>query len=212
VGHNQPTVAISRQRGSGGSFIGQRVAERLGRRYVDRDLLRVAAEYLKKEEPSAAETSPSFWGRIQQALALGAADGVYCAPSAMEVHEEDVFEMESRIIREIVDGQHTAVIVGRGAAQTLRQRPDVVTVFVHAPEQWRIERVQQVYRLPDREAARQMVLKSDRDRGRIIRTMADVDWTDVRAYDVAVNSAAVGFDTAVELIAAAVVARQGRAT
>lgn len=210
MGHNQPTVAISRQRGSGGSFIGQRVAERLGRRYIDRDLLRVAAEYLKKSEPTA-EASPSFWTRLQKALAMGAADGVYCAPSAMESYEEDVFEMESRIIREIVDGHHTAVIVGRGAAQTLRQRPDVVTVFVHAPEPWRVERVQQVYKLPDREAARQMVLKSDRDRGRIIKTMADVEWTDVRAYDVAVNSAAVGLEAAVDLIAAAVAARQGRA-
>jgi cytidylate kinase len=199
-------VAISRQRGSGGSFIGQRVAERLGRRYIDRDLLRVAAEYLKQNE-DLAEAAPSFWTRLQKALAFAAADGVYCAPSAMDEYEENVFEMESRIIKEIVDG-HTAVIVGRGTAQTLRQRPDVVTVFVHAPEPWRVERVQDVYKLPDPEAARQMVLKSDRDRGRIIRTMADVEWTDVRAYDIAVNTAAVGIDTAVDLIERAVLARQ----
>ena len=204
---NEPTVAISRQRGSGGSLIGRRVAERLGRRYIDRDLLRIAAEYLKKSEPAPEETAPSFWARLQQAVAFAAADGAYCAPSAMAVYEEDVFEMETRIIQEIVDG-HAAVIVGRGAAQTLRQRPDVVTVFVHAPEQWRVERVQQVYQLGDREAAREMVVKSDRDRGRIIRTMADVEWTDVRAYDIAVNTASVGFETAVDLIERAVMARQ----
>lgn len=207
MGQNAPIVAISRQRGSGGSFIGQRVAERLGRRYIDRDLLRVAAEYLKKNEDQA-EAPPSFWARLQQALAFAAADGVYCAPSAMDEYEENVFELESRIIQEIVDG-HTAVIVGRGAAQTLRQRPEVVTVFVHAPEPWRIDRVQQVYKLGDREAARQMVQKSDRDRGRRIRSLADVEWTDVRGYDIAVNTAAVDFDTAVDLIERAVIARQG---
>jgi len=207
VAQNAPTVAISRQRGSGGSFIGQRVAERLGRRYIDRDLLRVAAEYLKKHETAPTEAPPTFWARLQQALAFAAADGVYCAPSAMEVYAEDVFDMENRIIREIVDG-HTAVIVGRGAAQTLRARPDVVTVFVHAPEPWRIERVQQVYQIGDRETARQMVQKSDRERGKAIRTMADVEWTDVRAYDLALNSAAVGFDAAIDVIERAVAARQ----
>jgi cytidylate kinase len=189
-------------------LIGQRVAERLGRRYIDRDLLRVAAEYLKKTEETTDAAPPSFWARLQQALAFAAADGVYCAPSAMDEYEENVFEMESRIIQEIVGG-HTAVIVGRGAAQTLRQRPDVVTVFVHAPEPWRIERVQDVYKLGDREAARQLVQKSDRDRCRRIRSLADVEWTDVRGYDIAVNTAAVGFDTAVDLIERAVMARQG---
>jgi len=208
VGQQHPTVAISRQRGSGGSFIGQRVAERLGHRYVDRDLLRVAAEYLKKSEDAPSETPPSFWTRLQQALAFAAADGAYCAPSVMDVYEEGVFELENRIIHEIV-GAQTAVIVGRGAAQTLRQRPDVVTVFVHAPETWRVERVQQVYKLDDRDAARQMVQKSDRDRGRRIRTMADVEWTDVRGYDIAVNTAAVGFDTAIDLIERAVMGRPG---
>ena len=204
---HEPTVAISRQRGSGGSYIGRLVAERLGRRYIDRDLLRVAAQYLKTQEAPPAETPPSFWARLQRAVALGAADGVYCAPSAMAVYEEDVFEMENRLLREIVDG-HPAVIVGRGAAQTLSRRPDVVTVFVHAPDEWRTDRVQQVYQLTDRDAARQMVLKSDRDRSRAIRAMADIEWTDLRAYDLVVNSAAIDFDGAVDLIERAVTARR----
>ena len=87
---SEPTGAISRQRGSGGSYIGQLVAQRLGRHYIDRDLLRVAAEYLKKQEAPPAEASPSFWARLQRAVALGAADGVYCAPSAMAVYEEGI--------------------------------------------------------------------------------------------------------------------------
>jgi len=207
VEQDHPTVAISRQRGSGGSFIGQRVAERLGRRYIDRELLRVAAEYLKNCDAAAVRTPSSFWSLIERALALGAADGVYCAPSVMDDYEAEVFEVENKLLREIVDAR-AAVIVGRGAAQTLRHRPDVITVFVHAPEAWRIDRVQQVYSMGNRDAARQAVLKSDRDRGRMIRTVADLDWTDVRSYDLAVNSATMGFDAAVELIEAAVASRR----
>jgi CMP/dCMP kinase len=202
-----PTVAISRQRGSGGSLIGQRVAERLGRRYIDRELLRVAAEYLKKRDAAAVPAPASFWTLIERALALGAADGVYCAPCVMDDDEAGVFEVENKLLREIVEA-HAAVIVGRGAAQTLRQRADVITVFVHAPEPWRVDRVQQVYSIPNRDAARQVVQKSDRDRGRMIRSLADLDWTDVRSYDLAVNSAAMGLDAAVDLIAAAVASRR----
>jgi CMP/dCMP kinase len=199
-----PTVAISRQRGSGGSLIGQRVAERLGRRYIDRELLRVAAEYLKKRDAAAVPAPASFWTLIERALALGAANGVSCV---MDDDEAGVFEVENKLLREIVEA-HAAVIVGRGAAQTLRQRADVITVFVHAPESWRVDRVQQVYSIPNRDAARQVVLKSDRDRGRMIRSLADLDWTDVRSYDLAVNSAAMGLDAAVDLIAAAVASRR----
>jgi CMP/dCMP kinase len=202
-----PTVAISRHRGSGGSLIGQRVAERLGRRYIDRELLRVAAEYLKKRDAAAVPAPASFWTLIERALALGAADGVYCAPCVMDDDEAGVFEVENKLLREIVEA-HAAVIVGRGAAQTLRQRADVITVFVHAPESWRVDRVQQVYSIPNRDAARQVVQKSDRDRGRMIRSLADLDWTDVRSYDLAVNSAAMGLDAAVDLIAAAVASRR----
>jgi CMP/dCMP kinase len=115
--------------------------------------------------------------------------------------------VENKLLREIVEA-HAAVIVGRGAAQTLRQRADVITVFVHAPEPWRVDRVQQVYSIPNRDAARQVVQKSDRDRGRMIRSLADLDWTDVRSYDLAVNSAAMGLDAAVDLIAAAVASRR----
>jgi cytidylate kinase len=206
VEQNGPTVAISRQRGTGGSLIGQRVAEQLGRRYIDRDLLRVAAQYLKERDAAPAEPPSSFWALIERAFALGAADGVYCAPSVMDDYEADVFATETRLIQEIVDA-HAPVIVGRGAAQTLRQRPDVITVFVHAPEDWRVDRVQRVYQLASRDAARQAVLRSDRDRGRMIRSLANLEWTDVRCYDLAVNAATMGVDAVVDLIVHAVTAR-----
>ena len=58
------------------------------------------------------------------------------------MYEGELFEIEKKIIQEVVDGQiatEPTVIVG--AAQTLRGRACVLSVFLHAPEKWRIERL-----------------------------------------------------------------------
>ena len=96
--------------------------------------------------------------------------------------------------------EHTALIVGHGAAQVLRGRAGVLSVFLHAPESWRIDRVQHVYRLPDRRAAQQMVRDSDRDRARFIQEIGGVSWMDARAYDLTVNTAAIGFQATIDFI------------
>jgi len=195
------SIAISRQRGSGGSYIGRAVAERLGVRYFDREMLRVAAEYLSgPEHGSKEDEQPGGWfERFGAALSHASFDAGYVPPSPTALYEGELADLENRLIREIVD-DHIAVIVGRGAAQLLAARPGVVTVFVHAPVEWRVDRVRQVYTAGDRAAASRMVQQSDRDRTRFIRRVADVEWADPRCYDLAINSMALGFDAAVDLI------------
>ena len=114
------------------------------------------------------------------------------------------------MIEDIV-ADHVAVIVGRGAAQMLRGRPGVVTVFIHAPEQWRVTRVEQVYKTADRTQAARMVRESDQERTRFIRRVADVEWTDPRSYDLAINSMTLGFDAAVDLILRSATAKSSEA-
>jgi cytidylate kinase len=71
---------------------------------------------------------------------------------------------------------------------------------LHAPESWRVGRVQEVYRVNDRRAAEQMVQESDRSRARFIQTLGDVAWTDVRAYDLSLDTSSITIDGAVKLI------------
>jgi CMP/dCMP kinase len=88
----------------------------------------------------------------------------------------------------------------------------VLTVFVHAPEQWRVDRVQQVYKTADRAQASRMVRESDQERARFIRRIAEAEWTDPRCYDLAINSMTLGFDAATDLIVRSVTARSTEAT
>lgn len=209
---HRKSIAISRQQGSGGSYIGRAVAERLGLRYFDREMLRIAAEFLG-EQSSTKDGQPgdSWFERLGTLFAVGSLDTGYVPPSPTVLYEGQLVGIEDRLIREIVD-DHVGVIVGCGAAQILRGRPGVVTVFVHAPEQWRVDRVQQVYKTADRAQALRMVQQSDRERTRFIRRVAEVEWADPRCYDLAINSMTLGFDGAVDLIVRSVTARSIEAT
>jgi len=83
-------------------------------------------------------------------------------------------------------------------------------VFLHAPEAWRIERVKEVYAVASDSEAQRMLRESDRARARFVRAIAGCEWTDVRGYDLALDTAALGFDAAVDIIVRAVDARVGR--
>ena len=91
-----------------------------------------------------AGAESSWWSRLGQAMALAGPDAGYSTPSPESVYDCDRFEIEERLIQEIVV-EHAAVIVGHGAAQVLRGRPGVLSVFLHAPEAWRVKRVQQIH-------------------------------------------------------------------
>src|SRR5262245_12396247 len=109
------TIAISRQQGSGGSYIGRAVAERLGFRYFDRDMLRIAAEYLARQNSNEVPESKETWfERLATCFVLGSLDAGYVPPSQAVLYEGELHDIEQRLIREIIDG-HDAVIVGRGA-------------------------------------------------------------------------------------------------
>ena len=199
-------IAISRQRGSGGSRIARAVADRLGYRYIDRDLLRLAAEYLRTTNEKETAPPTSWWSRLGEALAGGNPNAAYAPVMSEAVYEGELFDIEQRVLLEIAD-QQDAVIVGRGAAQLLRDRLGMLSVFIHAPEPDRVERVQRVYRLDDAAAARRSIASSDADRARFIRSLTNADWTDARLYDLAIDTASMGIDAATDLIVQAAQAR-----
>jgi cytidylate kinase len=166
-------------------------------------MLHDAAEYLRLQElqaspAEAAAAESSWWSRLGLAFAMGAPDSAYLTPSD-STYEGERFEIEGRLIREI-GAEHPAVILGHGAAQLLKGDAGVLSVFLHAPEAWRIDRVRTLYKLEDPGAAVQLVRDSDRDRGEFVQAMSGVSWTDVRAYDVALDTAAIGLEAAIDTI------------
>jgi len=201
------TIAISRQRGAGGAYIGRTVAERLGFLYVDREMLRVAAEYLADRESELAAPASPLWTSFVMSFAHVTPE-YYVPPPLEAVYENDILTIQNRLVKELVS-QHTTVIVGRGIAQTLHGHEGVLSVFLHAPEPWRVERVQQIYGTDDERGAGRLVQDSDRERARFVQRSCGASWTDARGYDLAIDVGRFGLDHAVGLIMAAADACNG---
>ncbi|HNX49333.1 MAG TPA: cytidylate kinase-like family protein [Thermoanaerobaculaceae bacterium] len=203
-------LSISRQLGSGGSFVGRAVASRLGMRYVDREILQRAAADLGLGETDLAaseEKAAGFWDRLFLAFSGGAPDAAYLPPAVPAVYETDLFGAESRVIRDIAD-RFDAIIVGRAGFHVLAGHPGLVSVRLHAPRPWRVRRVMEVYGIADEAKAALAVDNSDHTRAQFIRTFAGVTWNDACAFDLCLNTATVGLDQTVELVATLVSARR----
>ena len=194
-------LAISRQLGSGGALIGQSVARRLGLHYADEDILHGAAVALGVEDAAAApleERVEGFWQRIGHMFALGGPEGPIPLPIPM-VDEADLFAQEQRIIHEIASHE-SAVIVGRGAAHVLRDHPGLISIFVHAPESFRVSRVMDSFRLEDIADTTTLVQRSDQQRAAFIEALTGRDWMMTSLYDLSLNTAAVGIDAAADIV------------
>ncbi len=204
-------VAISRQVGAGGAYVGQTLARALGVRYVDREILKEAASLLGRdatELESLEERVSSVWSRMAGALAWGGPEATYMPPPMPALYEEDLFAVQARIIHQIA-AQEEAVFVGRAATWVLRERADLISVFLHAPEAVRVERVMREYNLQDLEEARKMVSRSDQQRSRFLQSVTGGSWFDVTHYHLCVDTSTVGLDDIVKLLAGLAAGRRG---
>ncbi len=205
-------VTISRQIGAGGAYVGQALSRRLGVRYVDREILQQAAALLGREEGDLEpleERAASMWDRMATILSLGAPEAPFVPPPLATIGEDELFEVESQVMREIAS-REDAIFVGRGASWVLRAHPGLLRVFLHATEERRAQRVLQAYDLRDLEAARQIIKRSDQQRGRFVQALLGAPWTSPGSYDVCVNTTDVSLDETTEMLVKLVEGRRGR--
>jgi cytidylate kinase len=194
-------ITVSRQMGSGGTYIGYEVARALGFSYVDREILRRAASLLGRDAVSLEEyegKSSGFIRNFLRTFALGSPETA-CTPKERPVYDKNLFVLESSIIHEIVD-KRNAVIVGRGGFHVLKDRPKTVHLFIHAPRYFRVERVMKADSTAKLREAQARVDESDRRRARFIKDMISTEWTDARNYHLSIDSSAVGVSESVRMV------------
>lgn len=203
-------VCLSRQYGSGGAAVARALAQRLGFRLLDRDLI--------DEVARAAEVPPDVargldeqldpWSvRLARSLWHGAFEGVAAVGEEQLLDAERLAALTRRIVLQAAE-LGGCVIVGRGAAAALAGRGDVLSAFVYAPRAERARRLRE--RLgPQADVARAMEAV-DGERAAYLRHHYGRDWHDLELYDVLVSSAR-GDEAAVETLLAAVRAFDQRA-
>lgn len=196
------TITISRQMGSGGSYIGYSAAKELGFKYIDREILRQAAERLGTDAGALEHLdgrSASLLETIMKGFSFGLPEISLPLPQRRPVDHRELFSVECKIMNEIAD-RYSAVIVGRGGFNTLKNRPEVIRVFVHAPLEFRIERIMKAQNIKDKKEVQARLKESDHIRAKFIRDMAGVDWTDARNYHLCIDSSLFAFPTIIAMI------------
>ncbi|MBM4437915.1 MAG: cytidylate kinase-like family protein [Actinobacteria bacterium] len=202
-------VTVSRQLGSGEFEFSTQLAERLGYRLIDRQLLERAAEELdvpiQAIEAIDEQPSPPLEVRIARRILSGATERVPLLWEEIAKPELSAGAVRSFlpvVIHELA-AQDNLLFVGRGAGFVLAERPDVCRFHLIAPIADRVLRVRRLFNVEAAEA-RRVIDRTDRARGRFIRETFGADWSNPLNYDVVFNTGVLGIAAAVEAAAAAV--------
>ena len=188
-------ISIGRETGSGGREIAKKLAKRLNIGYYDKNLIDMAAEksgmnsaILHKADEKASNpflspyvTRPGEYGTVNDKL----------------------FWVQTSIIKELTQ-KESFVIVGRCADYILEEYPDCLNVFIYAPLADRIERIKERYMLESDDVARKEILREDKYRRSYYQYYSDQKWGGREGKDLLINSAFLGVDKCVEMIASIV--------
>ncbi|HXM48366.1 MAG TPA: cytidylate kinase-like family protein [Pyrinomonadaceae bacterium] len=196
------TITISRQMGTGGSYIGQVIATHLGLKYVDREVLHQAAKEFGCDEETVAARSErisSFWERVLGGLSLGGADTHYNPPPLRTFSDRELFEKQVEILKRIATN-NDCVVVGWAGVFLLPRHRGTFSVFCHAPRSFRARRLMNIYPDLSDEKARLLITESDRTREIYFNEMTDHDWTCARNYNLSIDTSLMPLDQIAELI------------
>ena len=185
-------ITISREFGSGGRFIGEEVAKKLGIAYYDKDIIGQIAEksgfsteYIKEN----AELSPKK-GLFGYAFAGRDLTG--------KSVEDMVYEAQRKVILEIAE-KESCVIIGRNADFILKDRDDVLNVFIHGDMPVKIQRISQIYHVSEKVAAK-MIEDTDKRRMTNYNFYTEQKWGKASNYTLCLNTSQLGYDRCEKII------------
>jgi cytidylate kinase len=196
------TITISRQMGAGGSYIGQLIAKRLALKYIDREVLHIAAEEFGCDEETIAARSErvtSFWERVLGGLSFGAPEAPYTPPPLGNFSDRELFEKQTQILKRIAS-QEDCVVVGWAGVFMLPRHRGMFSVFCHAPKTFRAKRLMNVYNDLTDERARTLIAESDRTREIYFNEMTGHDWMCARNYNLSIDTSLQPLEEIAELI------------
>jgi cytidylate kinase len=194
-------ITINHQVGSGAAYVGQKLSERLGIPFVDRQILKQVAARLKVAEAELEDREQrlqTFWQSFSRTAEY--MTDLHLVSDKYVPSDRDLFESEAEAIRSIAE-KSPAIFLGRCGGYVLRQHPRHFCLLLMADLPARIKRMGELYGLLP-EAASQALATNDRERTAYIQTFTRENWLDVRLYDMCVNTTRVGLDQTVELVLA----------
>jgi cytidylate kinase len=181
-------LTIDREYGSGAADIARQIADRLGWKLWDQLLTDEVARHLECEslhvEKHEERRDPLHY-RIFKAFLRGSYEGSLISPQIKIADAENIRRVSEQVVRKAAS-EGNAVIVGRGSAYYLKDQPDSFHVFVYAPFEEKVRRLQQAGK--SQEEATQLVETVDRDRADFIQQNFGIQFPARHFFHLMVNS------------------------
>ena len=179
-------ITISREFGSGGRFIGEEVAKKLGITYYDKNIISEIAE--------KSGLSPEY---IQESAELSPKKGLFAyALAGRDITgksvKDMVYEAQRKVILELAE-KESCVIIGRNADFILKDRNDVLNVFIYGDMPEKIQRIMGLYNVEEKEAVK-MIADIDKRRMTNYNFYTDQKWGKASNYTLCLNSSQLGYD------------------
>ena len=186
--NEQVIVTISREYGSGGRYVGQLVANKLGIKLYDKEfVIKIAEEtglsqeYIEKNEQRRDKLAPLN-------------NGYYSEYN----NADELFAKESELIKNITK-KESCVIIGRCADYILKNKKNVTRIFIYSTMQDKIKRATKYYGM-DKKKAEKEIKRIDKQRENHYKYYTQKEWKDFKNYDLCINSDALGVEKTAEMI------------
>lgn len=189
-------ITISREFGSGGRFIGEEVAKKLGIACYDKNIIEKIAEQ--------SGMSPEY---IAEKAELSPRKGLFAYAfsgrnTAGKSVEDIVYEAQREVILKIAE-KESCVIIGRNADFILKDREDILNVFIHGNLPEKTERICRLYHV-DAAAAEKMMADIDKRRMTNYNFYTEQKWGKAENYTLTLNSSQLGYELCEKIILACI--------
>lgn len=194
------TITIEREYASGGREIGERLAKRLGIPCYGAEILEMAAQIMGTTPEELIHLEERATGSTLYAIAM--MDKIITGERSGLSSESALYLAEARVIHDLAS-RGDCILVGHCAGWVLREKKDILNVFVHSRRDTRKERAVCVYG-EDKNRVDSILRRYDKRRSNYFRASSGQRWDDIDNYHLMLNSSCLGIEGCVETIEAAV--------
>ena len=192
-------ITISRMYGSGGKTIAEMISKELNIPYYDKDLIKLASEESGINEALFAKADEKVNGGSLFKIAKKVYTGEVLSPSSKNfTSDENLFNYQAKIIKELAQTE-SCVIVGRCSNFILKDFDNVLSVFIHAPLGFCLEKAKEKNNLTGNDL-KDFVNKTNKQKEVYYKKYTGLDWSDARYYDLCLDSSKLGYERCVEVI------------
>lgn len=192
-------ISIGRECGSGGHEIGEKLAEHFGIKLYDRNIVTMLAERTNQDPKELEKLEERVSGQFFHLLRR---NGFASQEGSLmnKLSKSDLLYMQEKALIQEFEEKESFVIIGRAANAILKDTPNVLKLFLYAPEEFKLPRVMDFYHLDSKKEARKTMEHIDKVRTDYFHYYSDMTWGSKDGHHVMIDTSVFGIDGTFDII------------